>query len=58
MSYKTIAIRPKNYALIDDCELIYRKAHKEFECIPISKDKIIYEICKFYLNRTEKQVEE
>jgi len=56
MSYKTIAIKQKSYDLLDDCEFIYRKYHPELVLIPISKNKIIYEVCKFYLIKTEKKV--
>jgi hypothetical protein len=57
MTYKTIAIKQKTYDYVEDCEFVYRKAHPEFERIPISKEKILFEICKFYLDKTERKVE-
>lgn len=56
MTYKSVAIREKSYSLLDDCEYIYKKFHPELKLIPLSKDKIIYEVCKFYLVKTEKEV--
>jgi len=58
MIYKTVAIRAKVYKLINDSEIIYRKAHKEFDSVPLSKNKILFEICKFYLHKTELEVKD
>jgi len=58
MGYKTIAIRPKIYNLIDDCEIIYRSHHPEFNSLVLSKNKILFEICKFYLLKTKLEVAE
>lgn len=54
--YKTLALEGSVFDLFDDCEFIYRKAHPELKHVYLSKSKIEFEIRKFYLKGTEKEV--
>ena len=47
--YKQIRVKKDTDELIDDCIAEYLKHHPEMRKIPISRNKIIYEIGKFYL---------
>lgn len=35
--------------LLKSCVEEYRKYHPEIDKIPITQDKILYEVCRFYL---------
>ena len=54
--YRSISVEKQLFPLLKDCEFIYRQHHPELEKIPLSKSKIIYEVIKFYLRKTEKEV--
>ena len=56
--YKTLAIEEKMFEYLDDCELIYRKYHPELQFVQLTKTKILYEIIKFYLKKTEREIQE
>lgn len=56
--YKTLAIEEKMFNYLDDCEYIYRKHHPELNNIYLTKTKILYEIIKFYLQKTERNIQE
>lgn len=58
MTYKSVLIKPDVFDLIADCETIYRKHHPELNNIPLSKNKILYEVFKFYLLKTPLEVRE
>jgi hypothetical protein len=45
----SIVVDEETFQLLDECKKDYLKNHKEFEKIPISKNKIIYVIARFYL---------
>lgn len=49
MSDKIVKISKNTNDLLDECIIVYRKAHKEFDEVKISRNKIIYEIAKYYL---------
>lgn len=49
MGYKTAKIRNNTQELLNKCEEEYLRHHPEMKNIPLSKDKIIYEIANFYL---------
>jgi len=56
--YKTLAIEDKMFKLLDDCEFIYRKNKPFLENIYLTKTKILYEVIKFYLKKTEREIQE
>ena len=56
--YVTQRVKKSVADLDKDCEFIYRKAHPELKHVTLSKSKIHYEIKKFYLSKTEKEVVE
>ena len=56
--YQTMRIKNKVVALLDDCEYIYRKYHPELNEVYLSKSKVLYEVIKFYLQKTEKKINE
>jgi len=56
MIYKPIAVRENTYKLIKDCETIFRKTYPEFDEMTLSINKVIYEMAKFYLRKTELEV--
>lgn len=49
MTSKLIRIDSKTYDMVEDCINDFIRHHPEFKEVPISKNKIIYEIAKFYL---------
>jgi hypothetical protein len=49
MGYKLAHIDEEVNELLDQCTREFIAHHKEFEKIKISRRKIIYEVCKFYL---------
>lgn len=49
MTYKTIAIKPDISILLEKCKEEFLDHHPELQNMPISYNKIIYEIAKFYL---------
>ena len=48
--YKRVVIKSKTTELIECCRKEFLRVHPEFAEIPISYNKIIYEMAKFYLN--------
>lgn len=50
MTYKRPAIKKDTAELLQRCKDEYLKHHKEFLHIPISDDKIIFEMANFYLS--------
>ena len=56
MIYKPISIDVENYKLLDDCKLLYLDNYPQMKKIPISRNKILYEIIKFYLKNTKYEV--
>ena len=50
MSYKQVKIRISTDKMIDSCEESFRFHHPEFDHMKISRDKIVYEMAKFYLS--------
>jgi len=49
MVYKQVKIKQKTDDLIDQCVKSFRYHHPELDEIPISRNKIIYEMANFYL---------
>jgi hypothetical protein len=49
VSEKIVKISNTTNDLLEECIVVYRKAHKEMNEIKISRNKIIYEIAKYYL---------
>lgn len=47
--YTSIKIDTENLEELDKCVTEYRRHHPELDKIPISRNKIIYEIAKYYL---------
>ena len=52
VKYNTINAKDEILDYLDNCEIVYLEHHPEMLNIPISKNKILFEICKFYLNDT------
>ena len=51
MSYKKVNVDIQTDDLIKDCINDYKRHNPQFEKIPISRNKIIYEVCKYYLRQ-------
>ena len=49
MVYKQVKIKKETDEIIDDCIIIYRSYHPDFDHLHISRDKILYEMAKHYL---------
>jgi len=49
MVYKQVKIKQKTDELIDQCVRSFRYHHPELDEIPISRNKIVYEMAIFYL---------
>lgn len=49
MGYKTAKLKTPTQELIEQCKEEYLKHHPEMKQIPLSKDKIIFEIASHYL---------
>lgn len=49
MGYKQVKITSETDDLIKDCIDEYLRHHPEMKNIPISRNKILYEMAKFYL---------
>jgi hypothetical protein len=47
--FKTINVSEKTKAMVKLCEEEYRTHHPELDAIPLSEDKIMFEVMKFYL---------
>ena len=56
--YETLRIKKTVTKLFDDVEFVYRKYHPEMQEIYLSKSKLMFEAFKFYLQKTEKAVQE
>ena len=54
--YHTTSLETDVVSLIPLCERLYRDNHKEFDTIPLSKNKILYEVILFYLKGTKYEV--
>lgn len=48
-TYVKLSIRHNTSELLKNCIKLYRQHHPELNHMPISQDKIIYEICKYYI---------
>lgn len=44
-----VKISPKTKALLIDCRAIYRNEHPELDEMYLSNNKILYEVCRFYV---------
>lgn len=55
MSYKNIILKKKTFYLYKYIEEEYREHHPELENIPLSKDKLTYEMAKFFLKTNLKK---
>lgn len=51
VSYKKVNVDKETDDLIKECIDDYKKHNPQFEKIPISRNKIIYEVCKYYLRQ-------
>ena len=50
-TYRTLNIRPDTFELVTKkCVEEYIRHHPEMKKIKITNDKIVHEICNFYLN--------
>lgn len=47
--YKQIRIKDNTNDILNKCVQEFLRHHPELKEIPISRNKIIYEVCKFYL---------
>jgi len=54
--YKTVAVEDKTLGFLSDCEYIYRKHHPELKDIVLTKSKILNEVMRFYLDKTERSI--
>jgi len=50
MTYKQVKIKKETDEMIDQCVINYRHFHPDFDHMPISRNKILYEMAKYYLN--------
>ena len=48
-TYHTIRIEEELLSFIESAEEEYRKHHKEFDGIVLTKSKILYEVLNYYL---------
>lgn len=48
--YISYAVRSDTDKLLKQCLKVFVEDNPEFEQVPISRNKIIYELAKFYLN--------
>lgn len=55
-SNKQARIDKNTAELLNLCEKLYREHHPELDKIYISKNKIIFEICDFYLKNTRYEI--
>ena len=58
INYKPMQIKEDVLELLGDCEFIYRQYHPELNEVYLSKSKILYEVFKFYLQKTTRAVKE
>lgn len=56
--YKTLAVEEKTLKFLKDCEFIYRQHHPELKDVVLTNTKILKEVIRFYLNKTERQIED
>lgn len=54
--YRTLCVKNEITELLSDCEFVYREVHPEFNMVPLSKSKILYEVLKFYLKGTSRDL--
>ena len=54
--YYQIRVDEDTFHLITICEKLYREHHPELDKIPVSKNKMVFEISVFYLDKTKYQV--
>jgi len=48
LTYKLLPVKPNTAKAVEACKRIFRHHHPEFDEIPISFNKIIAELCKWY----------
>jgi len=49
VTYSKLTVKKDTRKLLEKCIDEFRTHHPEFDEIPITQNKIIYEVCKFYL---------
>jgi len=49
MGYINIRVTEQTKELIEQCESMYRKHHPEFDGVPLSRNKILLEMGRYYL---------
>lgn len=54
--YRSVSVDKQILVLLSDCEFVYRTHHPEFNLIPLSKSKIMFEVIQFYLKGTDKDL--
>ena len=54
--YYNIAVRKDTFSNISVVEKIYRRYHPELDGIPLSKDKLLKEVIKFYAKGLKEEV--
>jgi hypothetical protein len=47
--YRRIDARADVFELFEQCEVEYRRHHPEFEGMPLSRSKILRQVCRHYL---------
>lgn len=47
--YRRLIVKDVTFELVHDCIEVFLKHHPEFEHIPITQNKIIFEMAKFYM---------
>jgi len=56
--YISVSVETANLVLLKHAEVVYREHHPELHLIPLSKSKVIYEVLKFYLDKTKFKVDQ
>ena len=47
--YVKVAVRKETAEMLEDCKENYLEHHPEMQHVKITKDKILFEVTKFYL---------
>lgn len=48
-NYIKLSVKKEVFELLLQCIEEYRKHHPEMDQVPITQNKIIYEVCSFYI---------
>lgn len=51
MGRKPVMLDDDVFEIVQQCEADYRSHHPELDKVPLSKNKIIYEMGKYYLEK-------